>query len=183
MSRFDYAENPKYPQDFKFPDTVNNKIKYHYLDTTFVATTNQNSFVAEMMTSTSTLLKNYKNVKSVELIHAVLHTQQISQPILYMFIKEFDNVIDSTQTSGVGAFTKLFFNEITVDNHGGQKAKIAYIHDNMNPTIEWDAKGKRIDRLTISFKLFNVATPLQFVTNDIISLTFKIGVIEPVGPR
>jgi hypothetical protein len=186
MSRIDYLpENPNYPQDFKFPDTVNNnlKIKYHYMDATFQATTDQSSFVAEMMNPTSTLLKNYKNVKSVELINAVLHTARITQPILYMFIQEFENVIDSNVASGQGAFTKLFFNILTVDNHAGAKAKIALINENMNPILEWETKGKRIDKMTINFNLFGTTTPLQFANNDIISLTFKIGVIEPLGPR
>jgi hypothetical protein len=190
MSRLDYLpENPNYPQDFKFPDTVNNnlKTKYHYLDATFQvpAGTTQSSFVAEMMNPTSSLLKNYKNVKSIELINAIFHTSNglITQPLLYMFIQEFENVIDSTQVAGIGAFTKLFFNEITVDNHAGQKAKIASINDNMNPILEWETKGKRIDKMTISFKLFGTSTPLVFAATEIISLTFKIGVIEPINPR
>lgn len=185
MSTFDYlTENPNYPQDFKFPDTTNNiKIKYHYVDATFKATANQSSFVAQMMGPTSTLLKNYKNVKSVELINAILHTAQIITPILYMFIQEFENVMDSTQSAGSGAFTKLFFNVLAVDNHPGQKSKVALINDNMNPILEWETKGKRIDKMTISFKLLDATTPLQFANTDIISLTFKIGVIEPLGPR
>jgi hypothetical protein len=186
MSRLDYLpENPNYPQDFKFPDTVNNnlKIKYHYVDGTFKATTNQSSFPLEMMNPTSTLLKNYKNVKSVELIHAVFASSNISEPIVYMFIKEFENVIDSTMPAGQGAFTKLFFNLNTVDA-GANASIIALISDNMNPILEFETKGKRIDKMTISFKLYNTTTgPLVFAQNDIISLTFKIGVIEPINPR
>lgn len=187
MSRQDYLpENPNYPQDFKFPDTVNNnlKTKYHYLDATFQASTDQSSFVLDMMSKGGTLLKNYKNVKSIELINAIFHTANtvITQPILYMFIQEFENVIDSTQVAGIGAFTKLFFNQETVDNHT-PKAKIASINDNMNPILEWETKGKRIDKMTITFKLFGTTAPLAFNANAIISLTFKIGVIEPINPR
>ena len=190
MSRMDYLpENPNYPQVFKFPDTVNNnlKIKYHYLDATFQvpAGTTQSSFVLDMMSKGGTLLKNYKNVKSIELINAIFHTANtvITEPILYMFIQEFENVIDSTQVAGIGAFTKLFFNEVTVDNHAGTKAKIASINDNMNPILEWETKGKRIDKMTITFKLFGTTPPLEFNATAIISLTFKIGVIEPINPR
>ena len=184
MSQMDYLpENPNYVQDFKFPDTVNNnlKIKYHYLDGTFtVGGGGQSSFILNMMNRQSNLLKNYKNVKSIELISALFDTGAITIPIVYMYVKEFESLIDSTQSSGQGAFSKLFFDFISVD---GSASLIAKIDNDMNPIQEWETKGKRIDTMTISFRLLGAAAPITFANTNIISLTFKIGVIEPLGPR
>ena len=184
MSRMDYLpENPNYPQVFKFPDNVNNnlKIKYHYLDATFVGSdsiNNNTTFLLKMDDRNSNLLKNYKNVKSIELISAVINTGLLTNPILYMFVDEFDSLIDSNQRQGQRAFAKLFFKRESVD---GTTSFISDIKRCMNPILEYEVKGKRLDKMTISFAIPDPATnKFQFTeAADIISLTFKIGVIEP----
>ena len=187
MSLQDFLpENPNYPQQFKFPDTVNNnvKIKYHYLDATFKATTTgaveQSVFSALMNQPNSNLLKSYKNVKSIELISAFFHSTDAPTSGVYMHIDELEGVIDSTVEGGQRAFAKLMFftHETDAINANFRKAIIDY---GMNPSLEFETKGKRLDKLTISFKDFN-GTVLTFGNNNLVSLTFKIGVVEPIVP-
>ena len=95
-----------------------------------------------------------------------------------MFVDEFDSLIDSNQRQGQRAFAKLFFKRESVD---GTTSFIADIKRCMNPILEYEVKGKRLDKMTISFAIPDPATnKFQFTeAADIISLTFKIGVIEP----
>jgi CRISPR/Cas system endoribonuclease Cas6 (RAMP superfamily) len=172
-------ENPSYPQEFKFPDTVNNnlKIKYHYLDTTF--TDGASSFVATMNAEGSNLQKNYKNVKSIELISAMLlkaDVAEANEEIIYMHIDELKGVIDSNIAGGQNAFAKLVF-----DTAGTNFTTFAFAQINcgMNSLLEYETKGKRLDKMTIRFK--NRANAI-IETTGTVSLTFRIGVIEPIIP-
>ena len=172
-------ENPSYPQELKFPDTVNNnlKIKYHYLDTTF--TTGASSFVANMNAEGSNLQKNYKNVKSIELTSAMFRNNDIDdagEEVIYMHIDELEGVIDSNLAGGQNAFAKLVFDTTGTTVTG---YVIAQLNCGMNPILEYETKGKRLDKMTIRFK--NRANAV-ITTTGIVSLTFKIGVIEPIIP-
>jgi hypothetical protein len=172
-------ENPSYPQELKFPDTVNNnlKIKYHYLDTTF--TSGASSFVATMNAEGSTLQKNYKNVKSIELISAMLVKADVvenNEEVIYMHIDELEGVIDSNIAGGQNAFAKLVFD--TTIEHDADYA-FAQLNCGMNPILEYETKGKRLDKMTIQFKSANNDV---ISTTGTVSLTFKIGVIEPIIP-
>ena len=187
MSLQDFLpENPNYPQQFKFPDTVNNnvKIKYHYLDATFTvpALPNppENQFVVEMNVPGSNLLKSYKNVKSIELISAFFDIATIPANVIYMHIDELEGVIDSNVSGGQRAFAKLMFFTHATDaiNTNFIKAIIDY---GMNPSLEFETKGKRLDKMTIRFKI-PAGTFLTFAAADEINLTFKIGVVEPIVP-
>ena len=127
----------------------------------------------------SNLLKSYKNVKSIELISAFFDTADIpASKIVYMHIDELEGVIDSTVEGGQRAFAKLMFNITDALNPAFRKAIIDY---GMNPSLEFETKGKRLDKLTISFKDFE-GTELKFTDNNLVSLTFKIGVVEPIVP-
>jgi len=198
-------ENPSYPQELKFPDTVNNnlKIKYHYLDTTFKAGHEQTTFVANMnaqdsATQSNLLQKNYKNVKSIELISAMLPIANIDvvstagggatagEEVIYMHIDELEGTIDSNQAGGQNAFAKLVFDGVgtNVATHA-----FAQLNCGMNPILEYETKGKRLDKMTIRFKptaaasgIQTVPADIQFTQHLIVSLTFKIGVIEPIIP-
>jgi hypothetical protein len=185
MSLQDFLpENPNYPQQFKFPDTVNNnvKIKYHYLDATFTATTtggvDQSVFSALMNQPNSNLLKSYKNVKSIELISAFFHSGDVTSSVMYMHIDELEGVIDSTVVGGQRSFAKLLFDTTTAINTNYRSAQIDY---GMNSLLEFETKGKRLDKLTISFKN-STGTVLTFDNTNLVSLTFKIGVVEPIVP-
>ena len=202
-------ENPSYPQELKFPDTVNNnlKIKYHYLDTTFKAEDNQQQFVANMnaqdtATQSNLLQKNYKNVKSIELISAMLPVDTLDDEIsgaaddlghevIYMYIDELEGTIDSNQAGGQNAFAKLVFDTTrkTTANGGDDVYAFAQLNCGMNPILEYETKGKRLDKMTIRFKpcgkssgIQTVPADIQFTQHLIVSLTFKIGVIEPIIP-
>ena len=199
-------ENPSYPQELKFPDTVNNnlKIKYHYLDTTFKATNNQQQFVANMnaqdtATQSNLLQKNYKNVKSIELISAMLPIINIDvvsgvatagEEVIYMHIDELEGAIDSNQAGGQNAFAKLVFNtDKPMKIDGAATYAFAQLNCGMNPILEYETKGKRLDKMTIRFKptavvsgIQTVPADIQFTEHLIINLTFKIGVIEPIIP-
>jgi hypothetical protein len=189
-------ENPSYPQELKFPDTVNNnlKIKYHYLDTTFKAediggTGVQTTFVANMNAEGSNLQKNYKNVKSIELTSAMFLKNDIEdegEEVIYMHIDELEGVIDSNKLGGQNAFAKLVFDTTGTTVTG---YVIAQLNCGMNPILEYETKGKRLDKMTIRFKPTAVVSGIQTVPADIeftehfiVSLTFKIGVIEPIIP-
>lgn len=183
MSLQDFLpENPNYPQQFKFPDTVNNnvKIKYHYLDATFtVPNPPENQFVVEMNVPGSNLLKSYKNVKSIELISAFFNIT-IPANVIYMHIDELEGVIDSNVLGGQKAFAKLMFFTDDTDaiNTSFRKAIIDY---GMNPSLEFETKGKRLDKMTIRFKIQN-GDSVTFANGNQINLTFKIGVVEPIVP-
>ena len=183
MSLQDFLpENPNYPQQFKFPDTVNNnvKIKYHYLDATFtVPDPPENQFVVEMNVPGSNLLKSYKNVKSIELISAFFNIT-IPANVIYMHIDELEGVIDSNVSGGQRAFAKLMFFTDTTDaiNTNFRKAIIDY---GMNPSLEFETKGKRLDKMTIRFKIPN-GNSVTYAAGNQINLTFKIGVVEPIVP-
>lgn len=203
-------ENPSYPQELKFPDTVNNnlKIKYHYLDTTFKAVDAdgepQTTFVATMnaqdsATQSNLLQKNYKNVKSIELISAMLPKGNIGtvaatnnttagEEVIYMHIDELEGAIDSNQAGGQNAFAKLVFDGVGTNVTTATYA-FAQLNCGMNPILEYETKGKRLDKMTIRFKPTAVVSGIQTVPADIgitenslVSLTFKIGVIEPIIP-
>lgn len=187
MSLQDFLpENPNYPQQFKFPDTVNNnvKIKYHYLDATFtVPDPPENQFMVEMNVPGSNLLKSYKNVKSIELISAFFNTTLFPDDppdgdVIYMHIDELEGVIDSNVLGGQKAFAKLMFNTTDAINTNFRKAIIDY---GMNPSLEFETKGKRLDKMTIRFKIPN-GNSVTYAAGNQINLTFKIGVVEPIVP-
>jgi len=181
----------QYPTELRFPPINKDafKIKYYYFtvdsrdrNKTIWPTTSEyqikmepeNSFIG------ATLTRNYKNVKSIELINAVYpNTSNILQePYLFVCIPELEGLLfDATNLTGMKTFAKLIPHRNTdffvySENSWNDSAK-----------LEFHTAGKRIDRLTVQFRKHNgdLAFGIDAASN-VTSLTFKVGVIEPTVP-
>jgi hypothetical protein len=189
----------QYPTELRFPPVDKNafKIKYYYFsidsrdrNKTIWPTTSEyqvkmepeNSFIG------ATLTRNYKNVKSLELMTAIYpNTSNVLQePYLFVCIPELEGrLYDATNITGMKAFAKVFPHNYTNFFVYSERS-----YDEP-AVLEFHTQGHRIDRLTIQFKkhdgtLFNFGTdtasnitPISAIQT---SLTFKVGVIEPTVP-
>lgn len=189
----------QYPSELRFPSLNKEdfKIKYYYFsidsrdrDRTLWPTTSEyqvkmepdNSFIG------ATLTRNYKNVKSIELMTAVYpNTSNILQePYLFLCIPELEGrLYDATNLTGMKAFSKL------IPHHNNTYFVYSETNYDDPAVLEFHTRGHRIDKLTIQFKKYDgslfsfgndTSTGTPPVNSIQTSLTFKVGVVEPTVP-
>ena len=76
-------------------------------------------------------------------------------------------------------FFTVTFSAFTFPTFAFTTFAFAQINCGMNSLLEYETKGKRLDKMTIRFK--NRANAV-IETTGTVSLTFRIGVIEPIIP-
>jgi hypothetical protein len=125
----------------------------------------------------ATLNRNYKNIKSIELVSAVYPNTNnvLKEMYLYLVIPEIDGVYDATNRAGLNAFAKLIPHNTVGD----------YVYS-YNDYIErqkkiYNVRGQRLDRLTLQFAKYDGTTfDFSAVGKTIeTSVTLKIVTVDP----
>ena len=125
----------------------------------------------------ATLNRNYKNIKSIELVSAVYPNTNnvLKEMYLYLIIPEIDGVYDATNRAGLNAFAKLIPHHTVGD----------YVYT-YNDYIErqkkiYNVRGQRLDRLTLQFAKYD-GTTFDFNADGktiATSVTLKIVTVDP----
>lgn len=183
-----------YQHPFLFPDEESKKykLKDHYIiidsrdrDRAVWPTTSHFEVKLEPTNTFTgaTLSHHYKNIKSIELISATYPVAggSSNEPCLYVCIPELEGAFDGTSLAATKSFARLIPSNTT--------SVFNYTDLNELNKLVFEAKGKRIDRLTIQIKkhdntFFNFGTdttaPTAPVPNYQINLVFKITTVEPL---
>jgi hypothetical protein len=189
-----------YPPELRFPSlkASDYKTKYYYFsidsrDRDRTAWPSTSEYQVRMEPDKSfigaTLGRNYKNVKSLELMNAVYpNTSNVLQePYLFVCIPELENkLFDATNIIGMRAFAKL------IPHHNTTYFVYSESGYDDPAVLEYHTAGERLDKLTIQFRKHDgsvfdfgadAASNLPPISSIQTSLTFKVGVVEPAVPN
>lgn len=187
---------PAYPPPFRFPQKETTDLKYYYFTidsrdrdrTAWPSTAEyQVKMEPENTFTGATLGRNYKNVKSLELMNATYPNLNnvLNEAYLFLCIPELEGLMyDGTNITAMKSFAKLTPTRNTT----------AFVYSDLGlyddpPILEFHTQGKRLDRLTVQFKrpdgtLFSFGTDNGETPNSTLqtSLTFRVGIVEAGVP-
>lgn len=134
--------------------------------------------------SGATLSRNFKNIKSIELVSAIIPNQNnvLNEMYLYLTIPEIDGNFVSTNLEGQKAFAKL------IPRNTFGNFIHCFVDEVDRPRKVFKANGVRLDKLTINVKRWNGdlftfgsdTNPPSHPNNSLqVALTLKVTIAEP----
>lgn len=186
-----------YPAQFRFPRKEETDSKYYYFtidsrDRNRTAWPSSAQFQVKMEPENTytgaTLGRNYKNVKSLELVSAIYPNTSnvLNEAYLYLCIPELEaRMYDGTNITATKSFAKL----IPTRNTSNFVYSDLGIFDDP-PMLEFHDQGHRLDRLTLEFRkpdgtLFDFGSDGGGTPNSALQthLTFRVKIVEPIKPN